>query len=387
LVPVPLFVHAPFFEDSLPMTKKLKFVLAVSFGIYSLFSVSACTNSAESKPAITKTQHTIITPYLVAQIGIDNNILYCASFQMAWNKMRDKVIKGDIQLENEPLTAQRLNRMLENRNDISIGSFVAEAGELSDELVARINKQLQEKFGDQVGDTLEKPHDANGQRQLIAYAFLYKNLEFPTEFEKLKDTVAFAAGGRVTPVQAFGVDSFAHSKRLHKKLADQVAIFDYRNDDDFILVLTSKSDNDQIILAKVTPGRNLLNTYTTVAQRIGNAKQSYLQEEETLRIPKIDFDLTHSFSELENKRIKNKGWEGWFISKAVQDTRFKLDEKGAVLKSRSFLLMLKEEAPPPEEKPRKFIFDKPFLICLKQKNGIHPYFALWVNNPELLLTK
>jgi hypothetical protein len=364
----------------------MKSILRMTFlGLSMLSALGGCSKTSESKPAITQTERTIITPHMEAQIDSTNNILYCASFQMAWNKMRDQVIKEDIRLEDDPLTSRRLNRNLLSNSDISSGAYIAEAGELSQELVERINNELREKFGEQ---DFKLPQEKAGHRQIVAYAFLYKNLEFPTKFEKLTEPVAFAASGDLTPVKAFGVESFKYSTRLHEKISEQVTVFDYRNENDFILSLASKSADDQIIMAKITPGRTLLETYATVARRIGNAKRSYMGEEETLRIPKIDFDLTHSFRELESKRIMNNGWEGWFIARAVQDTRFKLDETGAVLKSRSFLFAMKEEAPAPgDQKPRKFIFDKPFLIYMKQKIGKYPYFVLWTNNPELMLKK
>jgi len=36
---------------------------------------------------------------------------------------------------------------------------------------------------------------------------------------------------------------------------------------------------------------------------------------------------------------------------------------------------------------KHLIFDKPFLFCLKEKNGKYPYFAMWVDNAELMLKK
>ncbi|WP_049819013.1 hypothetical protein [Geotalea uraniireducens] len=369
------------------MKRKLGSIISILISLCSMFNVSACTNGNESQSAITKTEHTIISSHLEDQINLSNNLLYCASFQMAWNIMRDQIIKGDIILEPDTPLAKNLNRQLQRNNDISSGSYVAVAGELSKNLAARIEKELHEKFGEQVAHEFNIPQATSSARQLIAYAFLYKNLEFPTEFERLDDPIAFIANGREAHVKGFGIPSFSSSNRRHEKLSNQVSIFDYRNENDFILVLTSKSNDDQIIMAKVPPNKTLLQTYTTVLHRMG-VNASELRENEPLRIPKVDFDITHSFTELENKRILNKGWEGWFIAKATHDIKFKLDEKGAVLKSRGFLNMMKEEVPPPSvEKPRKFVFDKPFLICLKQKNGDYPYFALWLSNPELFLKK
>lgn len=372
-------------EDS-NMNIKTSPVTLIAISLCAIFSISACTNGNESQSAKTKSQHTTISSHLEEQIDLSNNLLYCASFQMAWNVMRDQIIKGDIILEPDTHQVKYLNRNLLGNNDISSESYVAASGELTKDLVARINKELQGKFGNKVAHEFNVPQATSSDRQLIAYAFLFKNLEFPTEFEKLANPIAFTANGRETPVKGFGVQSFSSTNQQHEKLSNQVAILDYKSEDDFILLLTSKSINDQIVLAKVAPNKTLLQTYATVVHRMSKVKASELKDDETLRIPKVDFDLSHSFSELENKRIMNKGWEGWSIAKAKQDIIFKLDEKGAVLKSRAFVAMM--SAPPPQiEKPRKFIFDKPFLICLKQKNGDYPYFAMWVNNSELLVGK
>jgi len=353
----------------------------IFLGVWVLAVVTGCSKNSEPIPT-TKTERTTIFPYLEAQIDSTNNTLYCASFQIAWDKIRKQIIKRDIQLQGNPLTAQRLNQQLLSAADISSDSFVAEAGALSQELVDRINRELREKFNSQMQETVTIPQGTSGQQRIAAYASLYKNLEFISEFEKLANALSFPANGSYTPVRAFGIETFSPTK--HKDLSDQITIFDYRSDNDFILSLTSKSDNDEIILAKVKHGNNLLDTYQSVAKRIVKNNRSEICENETLKIPKIDFNLTHNFSELEGKQLLNSGWDGWLIESAIQETRFKLDEKGAMLRSTGFMVFSKkEEAPAPGF--RKFIFDKPFLICLKQKTGKYPYFALWINNPELMI--
>jgi hypothetical protein len=37
------------------------------------------------------------------------------------------------------------------------------------------------------------------------------------------------------------------------------------------------------------------------------------------------------------------------------------------------------------EQLREFVFDKPFLLCLKEKEAKYPYLAIWVDNSELLV--
>ena len=68
------------------------------------------------------------------------------------------------------------------------------------------------------------------------------------------------------------------------------------------------------------------------------------------------------------------------ISKAIQWIRFKLSEKGAILKSEARIVII-----PMNGEPRKLKFNKPFLIYLRQKDGEYPYFAMWLDNAELLI--
>lgn len=37
--------------------------------------------------------------------------------------------------------------------------------------------------------------------------------------------------------------------------------------------------------------------------------------------------------------------------------------------------------------PKKLIFDKPFLLYMKEKDSNKPYFAMWVDNSEIMLNK
>ena len=67
-------------------------------------------------------------------------------------------------------------------------------------------------------------------------------------------------------------------------------------------------------------------------------------------------------------------------AKAYQRTKFKLDEKGAVLKSEAIIMVESMSI----KGPRQFIVSRPFLIYLRQKDSPYPYFAMWVDNGEIL---
>lgn len=70
------------------------------------------------------------------------------------------------------------------------------------------------------------------------------------------------------------------------------------------------------------------------------------------------------------------------IGACQQTIRFRLDECGAVLKSEAAAATKSAEA---LDEPRQFVFDRPFLILLERREAANPYFALWVDNPELLV--
>jgi hypothetical protein len=72
------------------------------------------------------------------------------------------------------------------------------------------------------------------------------------------------------------------------------------------------------------------------------------------------------------------------ILSAMQNTRFQLDEKGVRLRSESHLTFgcAAQYKPPPSH---VMVFDKPFLIMLTRAGAKAPHFALWVDNPEVLV--
>lgn len=339
----------------------------------------SCVRKTEQEPPVhvlTQVDRTVITPHLQDSIVPGRNVLYCSTFQIAWNTLQDEIIKDTIRLEGNPPMARALNKRLSTKNDLSEESYVAMADSLTENFLRRINQALKMKFGNEAPEEVTEKSAPNS---FLAYAFLYKNLAFAKAFDRLKEPIRFIAGTETTNVKGFGI-SINGSDRHRSELWQQVGLVDIRDYDDFIIRLVSKSEKDEIILAKVKPQSTLLETYTAVDQRIKSAGRP-LPNTAKLEIPACNFKVQQHFKELEGKLLLNKGWENHYVGKAIQWIRFKLDEKGVVLKSEAKLLLY-----PTGLSPRSIplIFDKPFLIYLKQKDGKYPYFAMWVDNSELM---
>ena len=79
-------------------------------------------------------------------------------------------------------------------------------------------------------------------------------------------------------------------------------------------------------------------------------------------------------------------WDDLVVAK--QYIRFQLDESDAVLESeaRAMFAAIGDEPEPdrPPDRPRQFVFDRPFLLALRQPKAEEPYFVTWIGNLELL---
>lgn len=327
---------------------------------------------------------TAFTAALNAKITQDKNLIFCSTFQLAWDSLKNSIIKNKVQLSGNPPLAQELNKSLIPQKDISPESYLAMAGYKKDGIIGKINKSLKSKFGNEAPSLKEselaRPDD------VLAYAFLYKNLKFKKEFEGLTDPITFNDGKNNVKVKSFGIKKFEHNDK-YAELAKQVSIVYYKNNNDFVIKLNSASTKDEIMLAKIAPQATLSGTIDAVNKllSLNNTKDKdvSLHGGDTLQIPKLDFDILHNYKDLEGKNVLNKGFEGYFIAKAMQSVRFRLNEKGALLKSEAKIIMTKGAFMGEEHK--NLIFDKPFLLCLKEKGAKYPYLAIWVNNAELLV--
>lgn len=341
-----------------------------------------------------------VTAHLDAEIKPEETLVYCATFQLAWNQLCDKVIVQDaLCLAGDPPIAQALNQRLIGADDLDEQSYLAMAGFARDGIEERVRSALREKFDHEpMSDIALRDPD-----EILAYAYLEKALQFATVFPVFEEPLQFSDGGLV---ESFGIYE-------PNPAVEQVHVLDYRHRDDFIIRLCgddedkiefgmkAKGFTDDLILAKVPPSSTLQETIDKVLIRatpeghqiamreLREAGRNYhyllnpkLQPgTETLQIPKIKVDVEHSYTELLGGTICNPGWEGYCISKALQAIKFDLNETGARVRSDGALGALGWVI----EEPRQFIFDKPFLVFIKEREARYPYLALWVGNSEVLV--
>ena len=347
-------------------------MLAASFVI-----VSAINFAFAGPVDSSKLKNTVITAVAETKIPGGTNMIFCSTFQMAWSCLADDIVKGAIELAGAPGYVETLNSFTSQKSLVKPASCVFMAGFGKTGIIERINKSLAEKFGPKAPKVTEalKPED------VIAYAYLFKELKFVKDFEALKDPVDF---GNIK-LDAFGIRFFNPASETHRELSRQVDIL-YYGKDGFIIRFNSSSPDEEIILSTIAPDESLAATFKTVAQKIAGSEARKLGADDRLRIPKIGFDLIHSYAGLIGKNLLNKGFEKYIIAKALQAIKFSFNEKGATLTSEARIKMTKTAMPGPSES-KDLTARPPFIIYLKEKAAQSPYFMMNIADEELLVKK
>jgi hypothetical protein len=99
---------------------------------------------------------------------------------------------------------------------------------------------------------------------------------------------------------------------------------------------------------------------------------------DTVSVPDTVFRIAHHFAELEGRTPANAKLENLPLVAALQVVQFRLTRSGAELRSEAAKRYLSASV------PQDYIFDGPFLIYMKKRGADRPYFAMWVDNAELL---
>jgi hypothetical protein len=318
---------------------------------------------------------TIVTAHLEQPLEPGKNVLWCSTFQLAWNEIC-ALIGEDVHLKTEPPLVAYLNKKAATKDDIDEDSYVALAGWVSEGILGKIQDALAGKFPNRPVPMPDIPQETRPQ-DIIAYAYLSKNLEFPVPFGRIDAPISFNG----QKVGAFGIDK---SQVASGSMFAQVSIIDYKTESDFIIELKTKSDRDRVFLAKITPDAALESTISAVNLRIHQATPSKMWWGDVLKIPRFNFDITREYSELYGSYISSQNPKvapDSLILRAIQDIRFKLNEKGVRLESHSEIVF---GCSAPLVTQHRMVFDRPFLLLLQKKDARVPYFALWVENAELM---
>lgn len=320
----------------------------------SLFSCKSDKKFTEVKK-LSDYKNTQFIPTLENEISNDKNSIYCVTLLFAWDEIRKEI--------NSPLTISSEYTELNLLNSSTSFSDVLKNNEYESSI--EIDENL-----------------------IIAKAEFSKSLPFDFKLQSYTNKLVFDN----QKVTSFGVNGYDDYEKLKT-----VKIIYYKNDNNFIIKLLPKEREHEIILFKTSESFNSIAEMTTEIKKlteigiseIKNDKinwKYYINEEDEIIIPKFNFNIETNYTSLEGNNF-NTEKQNYIIEKAWQRTAFILNESGAEIVSEAEIeVAAVEEIEEIEKpKPKKMIFDKPFLILLKRTDSKNPYFGLWTTNTELMI--
>jgi len=336
-------------------------------------------------------EQTAILPTLDSPCPRNRNLIWCSSFQLAWNRMKDDVIGAPVHVVGAEELADRLNSAGQSRADLEPDSFYAAAGRVEEGIISKVRKDMAAKFPSHAVPDFSRI--VGTPRAILAYSYLTANVPFKYPFRQVKDGFSFTdSQGVETEVGAFGAWGLL---RQYRKMREQVEILYFREDrstsnrdlqsNEFAVDLCRHSQPYQVVVAVVELKDSLAQTLDYTRRQITDAKQSKdyertssLDKVDILVVPEMFWKIGHRFAELIGKEVANAD-PAMPIIDARQEIKFRLDRYGAMLESESTLTV--------SASPRYFHFNRPFLVYMKKRDREQPFFVMWVDNAELLNVK
>ena len=300
--------------------------------------------------------------------NLSNDTVWCGSFNIVWNELKENA-KSEITVSPEQEQIVNLNKSTFTKDMINENSYYVTHGKLKPSLKKEIEKDIKEKFN-QKSDILDNFNwDENSDDDLY-YAMMYKKFNFKTPFKELEKSTFNDKG----EYKYFGIN------KETKVGAEQVTVLYYEDKDNFAVKLTTK-ENDEVILLKNSNKENsFLDYYNKLVLKSEefNGKK-YLENNDTLYVPYIKFNVYKEFDNLRGILVEYKNGETYKIEKAVQSIKLELNESGGEIKSESGIDTRVTSAID-ENTPRYFNYTSDFILFLKEDDKSLPYFAANINS-------
>ena len=321
-------------------------------------------------------RQTEVVPTLDTPLSEGKSAVWCSSFQLAWNELNQEVFKGSVRLRNAQDVADRLNRAKQTKADLAPGSYYAAAGLVRDGIVERIQREMAEKFPDG-----PRPEFNPRPEMALGYAYLKAGVRYKHAFFNNTERFLFTdSSGKETAVRSFGMsDKEKFKDGAFDSFRGQIAVL-WREGDEFAVDLSKESTPNQIVLARIRRGATLAEMVAAFRARVQQGRDhSHPGEEDTLLVPIMHWRVEHHFRELEgpDKRLVHPTLPDMYLGTALQIIEFKMDRRGAEVASQAKIGY-------DNGGPKRYHFDRPFLIYMKKRDAEHPFFVMWVDNAELL---
>lgn len=280
------------------------------------------------------------------------NNLWVGTLDLAWKDLKEKIGVDKIELEGDnPKIVDELNNSTFSK-------------EMLNEKDYKINVERTVTDGYKIEATLNK------------------ELNFLEVFDNFSNDYTRATFGNSEEyIKYFGINN-ASSEEMNKNVEvlfyNKIGNGNLKSNDMAIKLKTK--EGDEIILYRTNDKKSFDEYYKDIelkSKQYNGTKE--FSEDDELRIPYIRVNGMISYNELYDKAIKNSN--GLYIYDVIQNVNFSLNEKGCNLSSKA--TMVTEYAGIGED-TKYCYFDDTFILFMKEKNSDRPYFALKVDNSDIL---
>jgi len=340
-------------------------------------------------------RQTAVVATLDCPLPEHKNVIWCSTFQMAWDKFKEDIIGEPIHVIGAEAMANRLNQAQFPIGAIEEKSYYVAAGFVDNGIIERIQNEMPRRFPSEPVPVFDGRYKTLPE---VAVAFAYLNVDVGFAYPYYTRQGAFSfedSNGTRTGVTAFSAQNQIEIGD-YQKVRDQVEVLFYDEGDtpaqaEFAVDLCKHTKPYQVVLARMPRSNTLGEAARIVQEKAAEFKTDpdyetlrKLRTIDTLIVPDVLFKLTHHFDELLGKFLGNAKWQRHFFFEAVQKIDFTLSRTGVILKSEARLGSASGR-PGSRNTPRHLHFDRPFLIYVKMRDaGAPPFFVMWVDNAELM---
>ena len=355
-------------------------IIIVAFTVY-MIKVNKDEEIESKEPMastnLEQTEGVSVVPTMQDKITADSS--WCCTFQLVWNDMKNEIVGQDVVFTPQEEMAENLNKEEFTEDMISDEYYYKKYGIMTLSLKEEIENAINEKFN-QESDILddlnwneaETENETSSITNYLFYTMLYRKFEVLYKSDKLEN----GDFGEYKNVEYFGINSSTDDE-----VGDQIDVLYYNSQDDFAVVLNTKTD-DEVIFCENPEGETFKQIYDNMNQKASNyTGDTNFYDMDEFKAPRLDFDIKREYTELEGKLFKTIDGEAQ-IGKALQTIKLSLDENGGEIKSEAAIVLKESLAAEPaaEEEPRYFYVDDTFVIFLKEKGKDAPYFAARVDD-------
>ncbi|MGN1310626.1 MAG: hypothetical protein ACI4VP_02810 [Clostridia bacterium] len=316
-----------------------------------------------------------LNPAFSGSIGnVGENNVWVGTFQMAWNELLDTLQLEKIEFsDGESKLANELNKRSFTKDQISVKDYYAVSGPVNEQFRKTIENELQRRFNEE-SQILDKVDWTVEENRYLIYSMLKKEFTFKVPFPEMG---AASFGDSKEKVKYFGLED----STMENTFENVEALF-YNSKKDFAVKIKTV-EGEELLLYRTNSKKSFEEIYSELVEKSSkyNGRKTLEREKDKMKVPFIKVNSEINYDELCNRYIK--GTDA-YIEQAIQTVDFELDNYGGYVKSEAMIDMYMCIS---DKEQREFFFTDDFVLFMKEEGKEKPYFALRVNNTDVLVEK